>query len=265
MQDYAYIRPMRIILLQTAPTWGDPGRSREDARRMLMGTPKADLVVLPEMFSTGFVTEPEGVAEPEEGDSLRWMREYARSKSCAVAGSVSVRLSDGTYRNRFYFVFPDGHFQFYDKHHLFTYAGEHEHYTAGQERVIVEHAGFRILLQVCYDLRFPVFSRNRLLDGRPEYDLILYVASWPQQRVDAWDGLLKARAIENVCFVAGVNRVGKDPGNLYSGHTSLFGPRGELLSTCKENRIDIIEYELKQSVLDHFRESFPALKDADFK
>ncbi|MBQ9192876.1 MAG: nitrilase family protein [Bacteroidales bacterium] len=254
---------MRITLLQTAPTWADPQRSREDARRMLMGTQRTDLVVLPEMFSTGFITAPEGVAEGEDGDSLRWMKEYAASKGCAVAGSVSVRAEDGSYRNRFYFVYPDGRFVHYDKRHLFTYAGEHGHYRAGEERVIVEHAGFRILLQVCYDLRFPVFARNRMVDGRPDYDLILYVASWPQQRVDAWDALLKARAIENVCFVAGVNRVGKDPGNLYSGHTGLYGPRGEQLSICKENRIDIIEFEIKKPLLDTYRSTFPALLDAD--
>ena len=234
---------MRITLLQTAPEWGNPAQSREDARRMLMGTLKTDLVVLPEMFSTGFVTNPVGVAESE---------------------SVSVQTSEG-YRNRFYFVFPDGHYIYYDKHHLFTYANEHERYKAGEERVVVEHAGFRILLQVCYDLRFPVFARNKMVDGKPDYDLILYVASWPQQRIDAWDTLLKARAIENVSFVAGVNRVGKDPGNIYSGHTSLYSPRGELLSICKEGRIDIIEFELKRQVLDQFRESFPALRDADYQ
>ena len=253
---------MRITLLQTAPEWGDPARSREDARRMLMGTLKTDLVVLPEMFPVGFVVDPEGVAESEDGDSLRWMQDYARNRGCAVAGSVPVQVG-GTYRNRFYFVFPDGHYQFYDKHHLFSYDGENERYMAGQERVVVEHAGFRILLQVCYDLRFPVFSRNRLVDGHPDYDLILYVASWPQQRSDAWDALLKARAVENVSFVAGVNRVGKDPGNLYSGHTSLYGPRGELLSMCKEGRIDIIEFELKRALLDLYRQQFPALHDAD--
>lgn len=253
---------MRITLLQTAPEWGNPGKSREDARRMLMGTPKTDLVVLPEMFATGFVTEPEGVAEPLEGDTLRWMMEQARAKGCAFAGSVSVQAPEG-YRNRFYFVFPDGRYRFYDKHHLFSLGGENARYVPGEERVIVEYSGFRILLQVCYDLRFPVFSRNRLIDGRPEFDLILYIASWPQQRVDAWDALLKARAIENVCYVAGVNRVGKDPDNLYSGHTSLYGPRGELVSICKENRIDIIETEIKQAVLDHVRETFSSLQDAD--
>ena len=254
---------MRITLLQTAPEWGNPAKSREDARRMLMGTRQTDLVVLPEMFPTGFVTEPEGMAENENGESLGWMKELASDRNCAVSGSVSVLTPEG-YRNRFYFVFPDGSSRFYDKHHLFTYAGEHHQYKAGDERVIVEHAGFRILLQVCYDLRFPVFSRNRLVDGTPEYDLILYVASWPQQRVDAWDALLKARAIENLCFVAGVNRVGKDPGNLYSGHTTLYGPKGELLSICKEGRIDIIENEIKKAYLDEVRKAFPALYDADF-
>lgn len=253
---------MRITLLQTAPEWGDPVRSREDARRMLMGTSRSELIVLPEMFSTGFVTAPEGIAESEEGETLKWMKELAATKGSAVAGSVPVWTGD-SYRNRLYFVWPDGNVRYYDKHHLFTHAGEHLQYTPGEERVIVEHAGFRILLQVCYDLRFPVFSRNRVVDGQPLYDLAVYVASWPQQRMDAWDALLKARAIENVCFVAGVNRVGKDPGNLYSGHTSLYGPRGELLSTCKEGRIDIIEYEIKKPVLDQFRNTFPALDDAD--
>ena len=253
---------MKITLLQTSPTWADPDRSREDARRMLMGSQRTDLIVLPEMFPTGFIMKPEGAAESEDGETLRWMKEYALNKGCAMAGSVPVKTGDG-YRNRFYFVFPDGHFEYYDKHHLFTYAGEHVNYKAGNDRVIVEYAGFRILLLVCYDLRFPVFSRNRIVDGRPDYDLILCVASWPQQRVDAWDALLKARAIENLCYVAGVNRVGKDPGNLYSGHTSLYGPGGDLISICKEYRLDIIESEIKHSVLDHVRESFPALRDAD--
>ena len=249
-------------MLQTDPEWGNPAKSREDACRMLIGARPTDLVVLPEMFSTGFVTEPEGMAEKEDGESLLWMKGLAVDRNCAVSGSVSVLTTEG-YRNRFYFVFPDGSFRYYDKHHLFTYAGEHHRYKAGDEKVVVEHAGFRILLQVCYDLRFPVFSRNRLVDGEPEYDLILYVASWPQQRVDAWDALLKARAIENLSFVAGVNRVGKDPGNLYPGHTCLYGPTGELLSICKEGRIDIIEYEIKKAYLDDVRKVFPALSDAD--
>ncbi len=255
---------MRITLVQTAPQWGDPITSREDARRILMGSLPSDLIVLPEMFSTGFVTEPEGLAEEESaGESLSWMKALAAEKKSAVAGSVSLHTLEGDYRNRFYFVYPDGQVRYYDKHHLFTYAGEHHHYTAGEERVIVEHAGLRILLQVCYDLRFPVFARNRIMDGRPDYDLILYVASWPQQRIEAWDTLLKARAIENACFVAGVNRVGKDPGNMYCGHTTLFGPRGEILSICKERQLDILQFEIKKASLDQMREGFPVLYDAD--
>ena len=256
---------MRITLLQTDPEWKNPSLSLDNASRMLMGIPGTDLVVLPEMFSTGFVTDPVGVAEEGEGDSLLWMQAYAMNNGCAVAGSVSTHVEGNEYRNRFYFVFPDGHFKYYDKRHLFTYSGEHEHYTAGEKRVVVEHAGFRILLQLCYDLRFPVFSRNKIVNGKPDFDLILYVASWPQQRIDAWDTLLKARAIENSCFVAGVNRVGNDPGNLYSGHTSLFGPRGELLSVCKEGIVDFIECELEYSLLEQFRQSYPFLSDADIQ
>ncbi len=253
---------MRITLLQTAPEWGNPEKSLDDARRMLMGSKPTDLIVLPEMFSTGFAPSPSEVAEPEDGQSLTWMKELATRRGCAVAGSVPVHV-EGTYRNRFYFVYPDGNVRFYDKHHLFTFSGEHLQYTPGQERVIVEHEGFRILLQVCYDLRLPIFSRNRIVAGQPDFDLILYVASWPQQRIEAWDALLRARAVENVCFVAGVNRVGKDPENLFSGHTSLFGPNGEIISICKERVLDIIETEIKKSYLDRFRETFPSLNDAD--
>ena len=254
---------MRITLLQTAPEWGNAEKSLDDARRMLMGSKPTDLIVLPEMFSTGFFPCPEeGIAESEDGPSLRWMKDLASKRGSAVASSVPV-IVQGTYRNRFYFVYPDGTVRYYDKHHLFTFEGEHLHYTPGEDRVVVEHAGFRILLQICYDLRFPIFSRNRIIAGQPDYDLILYVASWPQQRIEAWDALLRARAVENVCFVAGVNRVGKDPDYLYSGHTSLYGPRGEVISTCKERVLDIIETEIKKSALDKYREVFPSLNDAD--
>lgn len=253
---------MRITLLQTAPEWGNPEKSLDDARRMLMGSKPTNLIVLPEMFSTGFTNSPVEMAEPEDGPSLRWMKELSINRGCSVAGSIPVHVGD-TYRNRFYFVYPDGRVSFYDKRHLFTNSGEHHQYTAGQDRVIVEHEGFRILLQVCYDLRFPVFSRNRIITGQYDYDMILYVASWPQQRIEAWDALLRARAVENACFVAGVNRVGKDPDNLYSGHTSLFGPNGDLIAICKERVLDIIETEIKKSTLDKFRETFPSLNDAD--
>jgi len=252
-----------MLLIQTSPTWEDPVKSVEDIKPLLPNAGETDLVVLPEMFPTGFVTSPEGVAENPGGFSLSWMKSVAIEKGYAVAGSVPVNDGAKGYRNRFFFVYPDGTVRHYDKRHLFTYGGEHHKYTPGDERVIVEYMGFRILLQVCYDLRFPVFSRNRVLDGRPDYDMILYVASWPDRRVAAWDALLQARAIENVCYVAGVNRVGDDPFNNYSGHTTFINPHGEVVSICKENTVETMCCEVSRQELDEFRSSFPALSDAD--
>lgn len=257
---------MRISLVQSSPRWGDPAGSRARIDELLKDAGETDLIVLPEMFSTGFVTHPESLAEPSGPDgwceSLRWMQETAAGRSCAVAGSIALRLGD-SYRNRFFFVFPDGNVTHYDKHHLFTYAGEDRRFTGGTQRVVVPYGDFRILLQVCYDLRFPVFSRNRITPDGPDYDLILYVASWPDVRVSAWDTLLKARAIENLSFVAGINRVGEDPGNQYSGHSVLLGPDGSLLSNCKKNFEEVVTTEISKASLNAFRKSFPALLDAD--
>lgn len=253
---------MKILLSQTCPSWRDHHKSLADVESLLSSAGQADLVVLPEMFVSGFVTEPGKPEETSGLEGLAWMKEYALKNGCAVAGSLSTLTPEG-FRNRFHFVFPDGSVSHYDKHHLFSFTREDLGYVPGKERVIVDYMGFRILLQVCYDLRFPVFSRNRIVDGRPEYDLILYVASWPGKRIDAWDTLLKARAIENQCYVAGVNRVGDDPGNTYPGHTTLISPTGEILSICKENIPDTIISEVSMQELDNFRTSFPALLDAD--
>ena len=262
VEEDRLLTDMRLLLVQSSPVWEDPMASLRELDRMLSDSVEADLIVLPEMFSTGFVTEPEGIAERDGGNSLQWMRELAASRSCAVAGSLSV-MSGSSYRNRFYFVFPDGSEIHYDKRHLFSYSGEGLGYTPGQERVIVSYNGVRILPQVCYDLRFPVFSRNRILGGAPEYDLILYVASWPEKRIGAWDALLKARAIENACYVAGVNRVGSDPSNYYPGHTTFISPQGEVLSVCKQNETDSLICEVSVEELELFRRSFPVLDDAD--
>lgn len=253
---------MKITLVQFSPVWEDPAANRDILRSLLSQVPETDLIVLPEMFSTGFVTEPAGVAE-QDGASLRFLQETAATRNCAVAGSIATE-TEGSYRNRFYFVCPDGREVHYDKHHLFTYGGEHRRFTPGNAPVTVEYKGVRILLQVCYDLRFPVFSRNRLCaDGRALYDLALYVASWPEPRVDAWDLLLRARAIENQCFVAGVNRVGDDPALHYCGHSSLIGPKGQLLTVCKENQEDVVTFDINTSELLAFRRQFPVLQDAD--
>lgn len=176
---------MKITLLQQDISWGNPETNVRNAEQAMEACPGSDVYVLPEMFSTGFCTQPEGLAEPADSDTLRWMRRYAAGHDCAVAGSVAVQ-EGGKYYNRFYFVSPDGAVRSYDKKHLFTYGGEHHRFTAGRERVVVEFRGVRILLQICYDLRFPVWARNR-----KDYDVALYVASWPTPRVEAWLALLR--------------------------------------------------------------------------
>ena len=253
---------MKISLVQFSPVWKDPSANRDRLHKLLARIPATDLIVLPEMFSTGFVTEPAGIAE-KDGESLRFMQEIAATRDCAVAGSLAVE-TEGAFRNRFYFVYPDGSEVHYDKHHLFTYGGEHHTFAAGGKPVVADFRGVRILLQVCYDLRFPVFSRNRLLpDGSALYDIALYVASWPDVRTEAWDALLKARAIENQCFLAGVNRVGTDPGNRYSGHSVLLGPKGQVLARCKDNEEEVVTFEIQLPELLAFRNQFPVLRDAD--
>lgn len=248
---------MKIALLQSDIEWAMPCRNRFGAEAMIASAPGCDLYVLPEMFSTGFCTSPEGVAEPEPCDSLKWMKDSAEMFSAAIAGSVAVE-ENGRFFNRFYFVTPDGNAVHYDKRHLFTYGGEHLKFTAGKERKIVEYKGVRILLQVCYDLRFPVWSRNR-----GDYDMALYVASWPETRTDAWRQLLKARAIENQCFVAGVNRIGTDPSNSYCGGTMLIDPYGKVIAECADGMESVAVAEISMEELAAFRQKFPVLDDAD--
>ena len=248
---------MRITLLQQDISWGNPAANVEDAERAMDACPGVDLYVLPEMFSTGFCTQPEGLAEQADSATLSWMRSYAEGHDCAVAGSVAM-CDGGKFYNRFYFVKPDGTVHAYDKKHLFTYGGEHLHFTPGTERVVVEFRGVRILLQVCYDLRFPVWARNR-----KDYDMALYVASWPTPRVEAWLALLRARAIENQCYVAGVNRVGTDPSCEYCGGTLLIDPYGNAVAECGRGRVEAVTADVDMAVLEDFRRKFPVLEDAD--
>ena len=248
---------MKTVLLQTDIVWADPKENRLRAEKMMDGSPGADLYVLPEMFSTGFCTRPEGIAEEAPASTLGWMKEQAAARGCALAGSLAVR-ENGLFRNRFHFVYPDGKDVFYDKKHLFTYGDEHREFTAGDRRVIAEFKGVRILLEVCYDLRFPVWARNR-----GDYDMIIYVANWPVQRIEAWKTLLRARAIENQCFVCGVNRVGADPGNRYCGGTAAIGPNGNTIAACTDGEEGAAAAELDIALLNKFRGTFPVLADAD--
>ena len=248
---------MKVTVVQMDLKWADPEANRMRADAAIDSVPGSDLYILPEMFSTGFCTRPEGIAESADSETLAWMKTKAAATGAAIAGSVAV-TENGRYYNRFYFVKPDGSVTQYDKKHLFTYGGEHEHFTAGDRRVVVEWCGVRILLEICYDLRFPVWARNH-----GDYDMIIYVASWPTPRVDAWKSLLTARAIENQCYVAGVNRVGDDPSNQYCGGTRIIDPYGKIMVECEDGVEMAASADVDMETLEAFRQKFPVLNDAD--
>lgn len=214
----------------------------------------SDLIVLPEMFSTGFCMDAKSIAD-EENTTLFWLQNLAHETKSAICGSVSVK-ENGHFYNRMYFVKPDKTYDFYDKRHLFSYAGEDQVYTAGKERVIVTYKGWRLLLQICYDLRFPVFSRNK-----GDYDVAIYVANWPEKRINAWTHLLQSRAIENQSYILGINRIGTDGNQLHYPESSLgFFADGTLISEKKEEWIHL---NLEKEKLEKFRGKFQFLNDAD--
>lgn len=248
---------MRVTLLQRPIDWCNPGKNRTEIEQMMAESPETDLIVLAEMFSTGFCMQPGNMAEPAgRSETVRWMKQVAMAHRCALAGSLAVEES-GRYYNRFYFVCPDGEVYTYNKRHLFTYGGEHRAYTPGAERVVVTYQGVRILLQVCYDLRFPVWARNR-----GDYDMVLYVANWPASRVAVWDALLRARAIENQCYVVGVNRVGDDPFVHYSGHSAVIDAYGRDVLFLGEEE-GCRSFSVDMDALQAFRQKFPVLDDGD--
>ena len=248
---------MDIILIQADLVWRSPDANFGHMEDMLAKSRKADLIVLPEMFPTGFVTDPAMVERQTGDDALRWMQKMARIKNAAIVGSVAVADEEHFY-NRCFFVRPNGSFEAYDKRHLFAIGGENRSYVAGNKRVIVEWAGFRILMQICYDLRFPVFSRNR-----GDYDMAIYVANWPDVRRQVWDNLLKARAIENVSYVAGVNRIGRDHACRYDGGTAFVGFRGEVMCVAEDRKENMLSVHADIEALREFRRKFPMLEDAD--
>ena len=251
------MQDLSITLMQRELAWEQPADNRRQIEEAIAGLDRAgDLVLLPEMFTTGFSMNALANAEPPGGDTEQWLGQLARRHDCALSGSIAVRDGEGVY-NRMLFATPQG-VQYYDKRHLFRMAGEHKRYRAGRERVIVSWRGWRILLQVCYDLRFPVFSRNR-----NDYDLALYVANWPAQRRQHWRQLLVARAIENLACVVGVNRIGSDANGLeYSGDSLAVAADGTLLKDM-ENENGTARVVLDGAALHAYRESFPCQLDAD--
>ena len=247
---------VKVRLLQHDIVWGNPTENRERLQRQIEAQPGSDLYVMAEMWSTGFATDPIGMAE-KEGTSLQWMKQMAQHYNAAIAGSVAVE-QDGKYYNRLYFVKPDGVVEYYDKHHLFSYGGEDKHYACGNKRVVVEWRGVRFLLAVCYDLRFPVWTRYC-----GDYDAIVVVANWPTIRIDSWNTLLRARAIENQCYVLGVNRVGNDPSCEYCGCSAIINPYGQTVVECERDKECSIEAVLDMQKLEAYRTKFPALKEKD--
>lgn len=223
---------------------------------------KTELVILPEMFNTGFSMRPEALAESMEGESIAWMKKVSRENNIVLTGSLMIKES-GNYFNRLVWMLPNGQYGHYDKRHLFAFGEEDKHYTAGNKRLIASVKGWKINLQVCYDLRFPVWARQQNSDTGSEYDLLIYVANWPERRSHAWKTLLCARAIENQCYVVGVNRVGTDGNNVYhSGNSLVIDPLGQVLYHMADDE-DVNTITLQKDMLEEVRTKFPFWKDAD--
>ena len=246
---------LKVALCQFDMVWEDTAANLRTAGRMVAEA-DADLVILPEMFATGFVTDPGRVAQPMSGEIVQEMTRWVRTTGKAVAGSLIVE-EEGRYYNRLLFIKPSGERVQSDKRHLFSIGGEGANFCPGRERGVVEYGGIRFLLQVCYDLRFPVWSCCR-----NDYDAIIYVASWPAGRRDVWRTLLRARAIENQAYVLGVNRTGDDPRLHYSGDSAVIGCKGETLAEAGEGQ-RLLTARLDMDELRRFREKFPAWRDAD--
>ncbi|MDR5905981.1 amidohydrolase [Franzmannia qiaohouensis] len=257
---------LRTTLVQCDLRWEAPLDNCRMLEQLLgeLDAHDTDLIVLPEMFATGFTMNSREMAEPmADSQSVAWLREQARQRGCVVTGSVAV-VEAGEYYNRLIWARPDGTLSHYDKRHLFRMAGEHERYAMGEQRVVVELNGFRVLLSVCYDLRFPVWLRQQPTPSGFEYDALLCVANWPAPRRHPWRTLLQARAIENLCYVVGVNRVGEDAKGLaYAGDSMLVDFKGEALIDEPRDRPFLRTEHLERQALEDFRQAFPAWQDAD--
>lgn len=259
---------LTITTIQANLAWENKKLNLDKFSQKIEDIPDAtEVVLLPEMFSTGFSMNPGDLAESMDGDTVQWMKDIARSKKIVLAGSVIIE-EDNQYFNRLICMLPNGQYGWYDKRHLFAYAGEDNYYAQGNKRLIASVKGWKINMQICYDLRFPVWARQQMVSGnsgpiQPEYDILVYVANWPERRNHAWKTLLAARAIENQCYTIGVNRVGEDGnGIVYSGDTTIVSPLGETIYSIAHAE-DIFTITLAKQDLNNVREKFPFWKDAD--
>jgi omega-amidase len=249
---------MKTALIQSEIIWENPEANRNYFEQKINAIPESvDLIVLPEMFTTGFTMNPETVAEIMDGKTMGWLQSLAKAKKTAITGSLIIADNNNFY-NRLVFVFPSGEIQFYDKRHLFTLAGEDKVYTSGTQKLIVDYLGWKICPLVCYDLRFPVFARNV-----ENYDLLLYVANWPKPRINAWDILIKARSVENMCYTIGVNRNGVDNANLeYVGHSQVVDFLGNYILEPQEiDGVFIVEFDKEK--MNNARNKLGFLNDRD--
>jgi len=250
---------LTIALVQTDLVWENPKQNKSNISKKIGAiSEKTDLIILPEMFTTGFTMNPYEFAETMDGEFIYWIKNVAKEKNTAITGSLIIK-ENNKYYNRLVFVFPSGKIQTYDKRHTFTFAGEDKVFTAGNNKLIVEYKGWKICPLICYDLRFPVWARNV-----ENYDILLYVANWPKPRINAWNTLLKARAIENMCYCIGVNRVGVDlRGNTYTGNSAVYDTLGNKISSIKPGfeTTEIITLN-KDSLLKN-RQKFQFLNDRD--
>ncbi|WP_417885300.1 amidohydrolase [Zunongwangia sp.] len=250
---------LNISIIQANLKWEDSKANRDlFSEKIKTLSDSVELIILPEMFTTGFSMNAEDLAEENDGKTLQWMKKQAKLKNSAITGSIIITENRQFY-NRLFFVFPDGTVKKYDKRHTFTLAKEDKTYTAGEERLIVNYKGWKICPLICYDLRFPVWARNT-----DDYDLLVFVANWPKKRVAAWDALLKARAIENMSFCVGVNRVGKDgAAHIYNGHSAIYDCLGELLIQENIETEFAKEITLDKTHLENTRNQLKFLQDRD--
>ncbi|CAN5790089.1 amidohydrolase [soil metagenome] len=257
---------LTISTIQTALHWENKSANLQMLEEKISSLyQKTEIVVLPEMFSTGFSMKAELLAETMDGPTLQWMKKMSADNRVVLTGSLIVE-EDKKYYNRLIWMMPNGEYGYYDKRHLFAYGGEDRYYSAGNKRLIASVKGWKLNLQVCYDLRFPVWARqspSKNEDSSYEYDVLMYVANWPERRSHAWKTLLCARAIENQCYVVGVNRIGKDGNDIYhSGNSLVIDPLGEVLYHMADEE-DIFTITLQKERLDEVRTKFPFLKDGD--
>ena len=252
---------LKITLIQTHLFWEDKGANLALLEQKILNLEEpTEVVILPEMFTTGFSMQPTLHAETMEGPSVQWMRRIAKAQKIILTGSLIIEENEHYY-NRLIWMLPNGEFGYYDKRHLFAFGGEDQHYTAGNKRLIASVKGWKINLQICYDLRFPTWARQAAPN---EYDVLMYVANWPEKRSHAWKTLLVARAIENQAFVVGVNRVGLDGKNIaHSGNSMVVGPLGEVLYHSADQE-SVFQITLQRDELEQVRAQFPFWKDADF-